>query len=402
MALTWQLGRLVLREDFTAAEAVDAQGNRTLSISGQESIPRHSLVTVTQRREDLLATKGAFCSATFGTKSYLDGFYQVANTSGTIEDWGNEIAVFRWAVDILRLGTTAEIDVESRLSGSQTRTNNFSATGERTHAPALGHAAYWAGTSSPTAVDRPCADGGNLRVYRAIGNTINPRWATSPSNYRGGRCRLIDTTGQERAGINCNLAASSTWEISNGLISIKPGSAGSSFDIGIWDGTSWEYTSWLVQIDSPYATVSPFDYFSVLRNEYEAICVRLTKGLIPGRFFTDITVRRGSRLAEMYLQHEFGTQMRVIRATAAAGTQTSGYVTANASDSGGNRYVVGSAKTFTANTGTGGVEKTATATLDVMVGMVLNGATAVAGDTAADLYAQYLGMPAELVQGVRR
>lgn len=400
---TFQLGRLVLREDLTVSLAVDAAGFRTMPLSGQESIPRHTAANVVKQKEDLLDLQGSFLPVTFSRHPYLDGYYGVTDASGDIYDDAGGICLFKWNVNLVRYGNLSEIDIESRLSGAQTRANNFAATGERSHAPALGHNVYWVGLSTPSAVDRPCSDGGSIRLYRTIGTTVNPRWGITPGSYGGGRCRLLDAADRERSGTKFILNPAQPWHVHNGVVSVKPGSGGATFDIGVWDGTSWEYISWLVQSESPYATIATFDYITVLRNEYEITVVRFTKSTSPyGRFSLDLTIRRGSRIAELYLQNEYSTQMRVVRSSASAGTQTSGYVTANASDAAGNRYVVGSAKTFSANTVTGGVEKTATVTLDVMVGSVLNGAGAIAGDTAANLYAQYLGMPAELVRGVRR
>ena len=400
---TLNLGRLVLREDFVAPETVDVEGTRALALSGQESIPRLNAATVRKQREDLLNMERALVPVTFTIKSALDGFYRVLDVSGQIEDWDSNLIVFGWSVNLERIGTPAEVDIESRLSGPQTRSNNFVATGERTHAPALGHKAYWAGSSAPSTVDRPCADGGNLRVYRGIGNGINPRWAISPTGYPAGRCRILDSDSRERAGTRFTLNPAQTWEISNGLTRITPGTGSSTFDLAVWTGSAWEASSWSAEVNNPWELIKDFDYITVLRNEYEAVSVRFTKSYLPsGRLFIDLTLRRGSRVAELYLQNEYGTRLRVYRTTASAGTQTSGYVASNANDPSGNRYMVGSAKTFTANTVNGGVEKTGTATLDVAVGIVLNGNTAISGDLAADLYAQYLGMPSELVQGVRR
>jgi hypothetical protein len=401
---TVHLGRLVIREDRVVAETVDPSGVRILSLSGQESRPRLTAPQIHRRREDILAMEGSFLSATFTTKTYLDGFYSVQEASGEINDLSDDLVMFRWSLRLARVGTTAEIDLESRLSGAITRANAFVATGERSHAPSAGAAAYWAGPVAPTTVDRACADGGTIRVYRGLGATVNPRWATTPAGYRAGRCRLSDHLGNERAGLNISLDPAQSWEMHNGVVKITPGSFGGTFDLSVWDTGAWApATPYSVQIGNPYVAVPTFDYLTVLRNTFEAITLRCTKSLTPsGRFHVDVTLRRGSRFTELYLQHEYSTQLQVIHVFAEAGSQTSGYLTANANDASGNRYLIGSAGTFTPNTANGGLEKTATTTLDVVVGVVLDGSGAVAGDTAAALYAQYLGIPGEVVQGVRR
>jgi hypothetical protein len=400
---TLQVGRLVLREDLTASEEMGSRGERSIQLSGQESIPRLLAVQIQQRREDFLSMAGELVSITFSTKTYLDGFYRIVSASGDIEDWRDNLLVFRWSAEIERIGSTPEIDMESRLSGAITRTNAFSAVGERSHAPSIGALAYWAGSSVPTTVDRPNADGGNIRLFRGIGSTVNPRWGITPAGYRLGRCRLIDHLDRERAGIQMALDATQPWQLHNGVLKIAPGTAGSTFEISVWDTGAWQPVHYLVQSGNPYVTITSWDYLTVILNTFEAITLRATKSFSPsGRMHLDITLRRGSRLTELYLQHEYGTNLKVARQTAAAGTQTSGYITENANDAAGNRYVIASAGSYTADAANGAIEKTATATLDVMIGSVLDGSSALAGDTAAALYAQYLGMPGEVIQGVRR
>lgn len=399
---TVQVGRLTLREDRVIPETMDNQGIRSMSLKGQESPPRLTAARIRAQREDILGLAGAFVPVSFTRQSSLNAFYVVSDTGGEIEEGEDGLPVFRWTINMRRVGTPSEIDLESRLSGAQTRANSFTVTGERSHAPALGATGYWAGAVAPGSVLRPCADGGSIRVYRAIGTTVNPRWVATPANYGTGRCRLLDGNGWERTGTEFSLAGTASWEIQNGVVRVRPNATTGTFDIAAWDGTQWETISWLVQMDNPWATVEDFDYLSVLRNEFDCVIIRLIKSFNPGRIFVDLTLRRGARVLEVYTQNEFSTRLRVIRMTAAASTQTSGYVLANAADAAGNKSIAASALAFTANTVEGGVEKTATTTLDTMVGVVLNSAAPLAGDAAAELYAQYLGMPGERVGGVQR
>lgn len=399
---TLQLGRLRLREEWVHAESVDNRGQRSVTLSGQESPPRVLAAALPRARDDILGLAGSVLPCTFTVKNYLDGFYQINETQAEVEDWKNGLLVVRWSLGAVRLGSVGECDLESRLSGAVTRSNAFAATGERSHAPALGSSAYWAGAAAPTAVDRPCSDGGSVRVYRGLGATINPRWANTPSGLLGGRVRFLDETGRERAGTMLNLSASGAWTLTNGILRVTRGAGGATFAVGVWDTGAWQDTAYLVRMDNPYVTIDPFDYLTVLVNDLGAITLRFTRSLNPGRFHCDVTLRRGSRVVELYLQNEYSTQLKVVRAVAAASTQASGYVVASANDAAGNKGVVGSAKSFTADTVNGGLEKVATLTLDAMVGCVLDGSGALAGDAATDLYAQYLGMPGEQLQVVKR
>ncbi len=100
------------------------------------------------------------------------------------------------------------------------------------------------------------------------------------------------------------------------------------------------------------------------------------------------------------MQHQFGTTLKIVRSAVEASTASTGYIVATAADGASNKYILGSAKSFTADNTNGGISKAATPTLDAFIGVVVNGAGA--GDIAADLFKQYLGAPSEFVQGVRR
>lgn len=388
---TVSIGRMVMREDWSVSESDD----RVLSLSGQESIPRLTAATVVTRREDFLSITGQMLPARFGTKNYLDGFYIVQDAQGEITDWKDNLRVFRWQCSLQRLGTESEVDIESRLSGALSRSNVHSIIGERVHAPAIGHNAYWSDATVTGAVVRTGEDG-SIRVYRGLGLTVSPRWAVTPANYAGGRVRLL-VDAQERAGRDFKMSPT-TWEISNGLVRIKPGTL---FEISAYTGGSWKPKNW--DILSGGVSLGSFDYATVLDNRYESVTLRLTKSLTTGRVFVDFTLRRGFRFVEIYVQAEFGATLKVQRTTNEAGTNSlAGTVVASANDADGNKYIVGSSRAFTADIVAGGLSIASTAILDAYVGVVAAGTGAVTGDTATDLRAQYIGAPAEIVGAVRR
>lgn len=397
---TVTLGRLVLREDLAVAEQVDVAG-RIITLRGQESPPRLSDAQLRQRREDVLGTVGSVVAATFTTKTYLNGFYRVEDGTSSVEDWESGLRVVPWELTLRRLGTPEDMDLESRLSGAQTRANDFTATGERVHTPPVGETAYYAGTSVTGTINRACADGGTLHVYRGIASGVSPRWVSTPSGYSGGRCRFIDSSGLERSGL-VQAASVSGWTLSNGVLRVTPGTTG-TFLVEAWDGAQWEGIEWTLQHQNPWVSITSWTELSLSRNDFEMASIRLVQTITGyGRLVVDLTLRRGARFAEIYVQRHAADRIGVVRTAGVVSTQTSGYVAANANDAGGNRSVVASARTFTADLAAGGVTKTATATLDAMVGVVLGGSGAISGDAASDLYAQYLGAPAEHVTGVRR
>jgi hypothetical protein len=118
----------------------------------------------------------------------------------------------------------------------------------------------------------------------------------------------------------------------------------------------------------------------------------------------DLTLRRGAHFVEGYLQTDTSTILGVSAKTAEAGTApaSAGYITATANDAGGNRYVFGSARTFTALTAQGGLFKTSATALDFFAGFVLAGGSASASNVATAQRDQFLMVSAEQSIGVRR
>lgn len=380
-----------MREDWSVSETDE----RVLSVKGQESIPRLSAATIVTRREDFLSVKGQMLPVLFQTKIYLDGFYVVQSAQGEITDWQDDIRVFAWDCTLQRVGTESEVDIESRLSGALSRSNNFAVIGERVHAPAIGHKAYWSDATVTSAVVRT-GENGPIRVYRGLGLGVSPRWVVAPADYSGGRVSLI-VDGRERAGTTFRFSPVS-WELNNGLVRVRPEAL---LEIAAFTGGTWKPKSW--DVLNAGVSLGPFDYATVLDNRYESVTLRLTKSLVTGRVFVDLTLRRGFRFVEIFVQAEFGATLKIQRSTNEAGTNAlAGTVVAASDDADGNKYIVGSARTFVADIVSGGLSIAATARLDAFVGVVAGGAAAVAGDTATDLRAQYIGAPAELVGAVRR
>lgn len=395
---TLQLGRLALREDRIAVEQAANTGDRGMTIAGQESIPRLSAAAVARQREDILSSVGQLVPVVFSVKEYLSGFYTVDDSSGTSDDIDDDLRVFRWSINLTRVGTESDTDIESRLGGALTRVNDFAVVGERTHAPAIVHSGYWTNGTVTTAVNRTGEDG-VLKLYRGMAVGLSPRWATTPAGYLTGRVRFTDEVGRERSGDGARLTAQG-WTLSNGLVRVRPLAAGGVLEVAAYTGGAWRAKAWDVTFNA--ASLGSFDHCSLVHNDFGMVTIRLMKGMANGRVYLDITLRRGQRFAELYVQSEFGGTIKIMRTTTEVGVNSlAGTIVATANDADGNKYIVGSARAFTADLN-GGISKAATASLDAYVGVVAGGTGAVTGDTATDLQKQYMGLPSELVQGVRR
>lgn len=394
---TLQLGRMVIREDLTVAEQ-GSESDRAMTLTGQESIPRLSAAAVARQREDILALSGSFVPVVFTMKDYLNGFYTIDDAAGTLRDFDDDLRTFQWSINLTRVGTESDTDVESRLSGALTRVNDFAVVGVRTHAPAIVHGGYWTDGTVTTAVSRT-GEEGVLKLYTGFSATMSPRWATTPAGYLTGRVRFTDELGRERAGDGAKLATTG-WSLSNGLVRVQPLASGGVLEVAAYTGGAWRTKAWDITFNA--ATLGTFDQCELVNNDFGLVTVRLLKYMTTGRLYVDVTLRRGHRFAEVYVQSEFGGALKIMRATTETGVNSlAGTVVASANDANGNKYIVGSARTFTADLN-GGISKAAAATLDAFIGVVAGGTGAVTGDVAADLQKQYMGLPSELVQGVRR
>lgn len=395
--MTWGsigLGRLTLREGYTA----NANGGQSLTVKGQESSPPLTTLQMEQRREDLLGMVDQFVPATFSSKARLNGFYRVAGAKAEYAHYQDaNVLTLDWTVDLERVGTEFEVDHESRLSGPLTRNTSHAATGERWLAPPLGHYGFWSSSTSPSSVSRTGADGAIL-VWRGV-PAVNPRWGTTPAGALAGRVRFLDANGSERSGVNFTPAPTG-WELQNGLVRVTVDSPG-VLNISAYTGGAWRSKLWTLSDGSALGLPTST---TLLRNNLENVVLRLlwASTSAPGRLTADITLRRGSRFAELYLRRSAAATLSVTRSAVEAATAGTGYVRATANDADGNRYVLGSALAFTNDLVNGGLSKAATASLDVFVGVAAAGSGAVSGDQPDHLRDQYLGSPNELVTPVRR
>lgn len=385
------IGRLTLREALTSAVE---QSSGSLALTGQEAAPPLTEAAVTAIQDDIRGLAGDFVPVRWTDKSSFDGYYVVADTSAELMDWQGEMVTCGWSINLLRVGSDSEVDVEARLAGPLTRVNDFSVVGERWHAPPIGHAAYWSGNATPSTMTRASSDGA-ITVYRGVPVLTSPRYACQVGDYLAGRVRISDA-GRERTGTVWPVSPGG-WELSNGIVRVTV--AADALSVGAWTGGAWAEKPWNVLLNG-VALGAP-DAATVLRNEPECVIVRLLWSLTVGRATCDLTIRRGARFVELYVRTSTAATIKVARTTSDTGTSATGYVIGTANDSDGNRYLVGSARTFVPDV-TGGISKASATAMDAFIGVELAGTAAVSGDTATDVHKAYLASPAESTRGARR
>lgn len=399
---TVTIGRLTLRETVLADDRTNANtGVRALFLEGQESMPPlTSLAELNQRREDIMGLQGQLAPVRFTDKANLDGYYVVTDTGASQTNWQGETAWVDWTLTLELVGPANAVDLEDRLTAAG-RVNDHGLTGTSWHAPAASAYGYWTGAGSPSGTVSRVGTDGTVTVYLGLPAATNPRWGSTLAGYGGGRCRFT-LDGFERTGTNL-VVSGSAWSLANSLVRVSP-AASATLSVDSWDSGAWAAKAWNVSVAGSGAALGAPDAVTVLRNDYELATVRLVWDRAPGRAVLDLTLRRGARTVEGYLQTGAANTLAVYRATAEAGTSpaSAGYVTATANDADGNRYAVLSARSFTALTVQGGLQKTSTRTLDFALGVVFGGASAATGDTAANLVSQYLMAMADNTWGVKR
>jgi hypothetical protein len=372
---------------------------RSSSWEGQESSPPLPVYQVAARQDDLLGLMRRLVPVRFTEKPERDGYYEIVDTNAALSAFGSEVVTCTWTLRAEKMGSDSEVDLESILSGALTRTNAHSITGERWHAPPAGHYAYTLATGTPSTLSVTGAEGA-LTVYRNVAVGVNPRWGCSVADYGSYRARFIDNAGLERTGYPPRLAAVG-WQLHNSLVRLSVNSSGHLL-VASHDGTSWEEKAWQVTVAGTLLSTAPAQAV-VIRNDYEAATVRLLWSRAPGRVQLDLTIRRGARWVEGHLQTlPGGVTLVVGLVTPETTTAGTGHITATGNDGAGNRFLGGTAATFTAGTGDSSMTVTSAAAMNFMVGSVVGGGSAPAGDQAANHIARWLGSAAEVTRAFRR
>lgn len=394
----------------------DNEGN--LSLAGQESSPPSTVALVTFLHGQINAMQtGMVIPVTFRDKSSRDGFYQIGNvdmtalggtttatTTSELKNYQGEVATADWTISLIRGGAHTEVDLQSRLTGA-VRLNDYAQAGERWHAPAIGHYSYQTGLTDVSSwVDRTSADG-TVRVYRGIPTGAQPKWGCTPTNYFGGRCRITDTlevsTENELEGVNRQLSTTG-WTLSNGLVNVTGTASPGIIDVQSYSGGAYHSNTWNIQRNA--VNLQAWQSVTILRNTFEHCIIRLTANIVnaPGRVTVDLSLRRGSRFVEAYMQSSSSATLGLGPVVSQGSTLGTGWVIYNSNDANGNKPIVGSARSFTGNVATGGFTKASVTSMDFYIGAVISATSPASGDAAADLQNQYIGTLPESTYIVRR
>lgn len=368
---TLTLGALTLKETYALSDSVnESTGRRKVTLSGKETTGWATRLRLREVAEDLISLRGRYLPATFTNKTDRNGYYHVEDVNTSVLDWGTEGASLDWSLDLAYMGPDNAVEVESRMS-HVVRSNPDGLSGERWHAPPIGHTGYYVGAVLPASVARSGADG-PITVYRAI-PAVNPRYGVPLANYRGGRARLLTTTtGAERIGTGIRMDPTG-WELNNGLVRVKPNTDNGTFTtllVAVWVEGAWKERAWDIRIAGD--SIRPgadLNGVTIVRNSLEQVTLRCVgTHATAGRFMFDLVLRRGSRFVEGYVQRATSGQISVQLDVAEPFTLTGQYTVANGEDSAGLRWAAGTAKSGYSLATNGGISHNSTAAIDFWIG----------------------------------
>lgn len=387
------IGRYTVRETWSVSET----GAGVLQVAGREVMPPLTRAEVVYRHESALGSQRMLVPVVWEDKPERSGYYTVTSASGDIMDRAAEgVVVAEWKMSLARHGSDTDVDLESRLTGA-VRANDFSLSGERWHAPPIGHYAYYTGSTIPSTMTRTGSDGA-MTVYRGVPANVSPRWGCAVGDYLNGRVRVL-SVGYERVGVGQAVDADD-WEMNNALVRVRPLLSGGTLEISAFTGGVWRTKAWWADIGG--TQIARFEAATILRNDPEMCVLRLTEHRATvGRAVLDLALRRGSRTVEGYLQRGDSGTLSVYLATAESMTDSTSYVVKTTNDADGNRAIAGSARNFDPHAN-GGLTKTSTTWMDFYLGVVAAGGSAVSGDQATNLRDQYIACMPETTMAVKR
>lgn len=389
---TVTVGGIALRETVAADDSLGE-----LKIVGQESHPPSTQAFVEAAHHNVKALDGLLVPATFTDKVELTGFYRVTDVRAVftrVQQGAHE--TLDWSMTLQRLGTAPDVEVESRVPAvARASTISSPPAAVFWHAPSGGATSYFTGPTVPTSINRQSADGA-VTVFLGLPSGVSPRWTVPAESYQVGAARLI-FDGLRRLGLHTPPLA--VWEVNNGLVRLMAGPSG-AVTVSCWDAGAWRSAKdYAFTVNGSPLTGQP--EFTVLRNTPEEVAVRLSYPTVPGRVTVDLCLRRGARFVTGVMKRHSSATLGVARTAAEAATVATGGLNATSADADGNRFVMGSAVTVTAATGTASLSKAAVLTLDFFLGHEVDAAPQ-AGDAFADLWQQYRGSTGERTRIVDR
>lgn len=289
----------------------------------------------------------------------LKGFYRVLGTHVDFPGGAFAHNRFTWEMDLERIPDYAHPAIESTLIGGY-RTNVFALSGAGHHyvpSTVLNYHQSSDTLRTDWNITRTLADGNTLKSVQVSSISAAERrlaqFTLKPDDYYVGAARVEVQYGTSTyyrvigRKIWSNLSAVN-WRITNDLIRVTPSATAGRIDVSVWDGAQWDAVK-TFKFSTTYAAsiIDRLTTFSIIRNTPEEVIVRLGMGdNITGtaaaieRLNLDISLRRGSMMAECVWSADDSVLGTVGVNTVEAATAVTGGIRATSNDAAGNRYLI--------------------------------------------------------------
>lgn len=260
----------------------------------------------------------------------LTGIY--ADPSVSVDADYPGVGHFRWRLRCRRvLGRDAPgIEVE-QIGGLRSNSHSITAA-DVTPWVAVPSAVtdFYAGAASGSTFSKTrSTDTGSVGIYRYATTGINRRtlYARLPVADWFDGAGLIEVGSDRHPVTGRQLwdtdAASNQWRVGNGLIRVSQGTTAGTLLVEHYYGGTWASNTYSLAYDSAAKTIDSMTTFTVLVNTPEVVSVRvgLRSGSYLHRHLLDITVRRGSLMADFIWRTDEALLGRITRSSPAGASK---------------------------------------------------------------------------------
>lgn len=349
---------------------------------------------------------------TYTGDTTLKGYCKVKSASVDISKYN--LANVGYSLDLIWLGPPGQVNMESHFSGALIENDHsITSTTNQMHSPPRQHYAYYhTGTITNTEREHYLNKSTYIKTASNL-RTSNATWNCEPENYYEGAVEIkikdYHDTLRLKAGRDTHNKPTDAV-IQNGmmkLVVLGDNTSQCRFTTYIYDPDLDDYASaqtWAISATSNETEWQSWQSIQILKNEPQIATIRLTThynaDTKDGRLVFDITMKRGARSIEFVASQWTSQQLNVKTTSALAGTDDTGYVIASSSNNEGNKYMIGSPSTYTADTTNLGIEVSGTTAVKGFIGAEV-GTSASGANTADSIRDQYLDSIFETVRIVK-
>lgn len=342
---------------------------------------------------------------TFSTDSSIDGYYQVLDATVDVPTFGYRNGFATFDLTLLRSPGYSAGWQEMILMGADRDTATGGITPSTWHAiPGALRGSYDTPGASLTAVAR-AGPGGSVQVFTHASYYYDARTLMyrTPANWYD-MAATIKVGSVVQVGRQV-VSDTSSWELSNGLIRITPGTSTSFLNIQGANGGSYG-TAVAIDVGAFNGSWFPTTIsgtVTVTRNCPEECGLRIATPVVGGSQVVDLNLRRGSQFVNVTISSTVSAKWGLATSAVTAMTAITGGMNRTSNDGNGNRVVICSAKPYTTDLTNGYLYLTSNGTFhDAMVGMEITGTSASAPDRETDLRDQFFAAITETQSVVAR